>query len=345
MTNAIAASIDRKTFFLGVNTGYVSAGLPDRRYVDFYERRASRRLHCAIIGNVVVPGGYGSNESTPVLSRDDVWATVAGVIGEKGCLPGIQLASAWEGYVGNRRFVGGNSDQVIGEARQLVSSLGPNGIEDSLRAFGSAAQMAVDHGFRHVQFHAAHGYLLSLLIDRRINPDAERVLERLSSIASSLSASSIECSIRISLRSGDTKFDAVGRDVFYDQVVAMPFDYFDLSSGFYNIDKKLIYPSRLEIRNDRISDSCFVASAYPKRNFIVSGLSGHRKDYELPPNLHIGLCRDLIANPDFMETPNEGCQNRSKCHYFSRGEVHITCGLWEEKRHSLGPSAKLPAHS
>jgi NADPH2 dehydrogenase len=44
------------------------------------------------------------------------------------------------------------------------------------------------------------------------------------------------------LRSGDPAFDADGREVFLDQIASLPVDYVDLSSGFYEIDKRLIYP-------------------------------------------------------------------------------------------------------
>jgi hypothetical protein len=72
-----------------------------------------------------------------------------------------------------------------------------------------------------------------------------------------------------------------------------------------------------------------VAERHPQKGFILSGLAGKDKKFELPSNLHFGLCRDLIANPDFLEQPNDGCLNRNKCHYFSRGEKHLTCAVWE----------------
>ncbi|AZO21577.1 hypothetical protein EJ070_13390 [Mesorhizobium sp. M1E.F.Ca.ET.045.02.1.1] len=330
MTSATAASIDRRTFFLGVNTGYVTNGLPDDRYVDFYRHRASSGLHCAIVGNVVVPGGYSSNTTTPTLTSDGIWAAVANAIAEKGSLPGIQLATAWEGYVGMRKFVRADPAQVIAAARVLVRDISASGIDRTLSAFDGAAQMAIEHGFRHIQCHAAHGYLLSLLIDDRINGDAERVLDRLAGLAARLASSQVESSIRISLRTGDADFDATGADRFHNRVAALPFDYIDLSSGFYNIDKRLIYPSRYEVRVDRIADSRAVAERNPRKAFILSGQAGQPRTDKLPTNMHIGLCRDLIANPNFLDNPESGCRNRNKCHYFSRGHGHLRCALWDE---------------
>lgn len=314
--------------------------MPDERYVEFYRRRASPRLHCAIVGNVVVPGGHSSNSATPTLTSDGVWASVAGAIAGKGSLPGIQLATAWDGYIGTRKFVGAEPELVIAAARALVEGIGADGIDRALTAFGEATVMATAHGFRHVQYHAAHGYLLSLLVDDRINRNAERVLDRLASLATGLSSAQVESSIRISLRTGDARFDAAGADRFHDRIAALPFDYVDLSSGFYNIDKRLIYPSRVEMQLDRVAESCAVAERNPARSFILSGRAGDPKKHALPVNMHTGLCRDLIANPDFLDDPEHGCRNRNKCHYFSRGEAHLSCALWDKGQSLAGSRGK-----
>ena len=81
----------RLKFFVGLNTGYVAEGKPDERFVEFYRRRSSSALHCAIVGNVVIPGGHPCNESTPTISRTPEWAAVASKIARRGSLPGIQL--------------------------------------------------------------------------------------------------------------------------------------------------------------------------------------------------------------------------------------------------------------
>jgi hypothetical protein len=336
MTNAIAGSANRQVFFLGVNTGFVCDGLPDARFIDFYARRASPRLHCAIIGNVVVPGGHGSNAVTPSLTSDAVWEEVATAIAAGGSNPGIQLATAWEGYVGSRKFVSAAPSEVIPEGRRLVSAMTRDDISHVLQAFDAATDLAIDHGFRHIQIHAAHGYLLSLLIDARINCDAGFVLDRLSSLGARLKREGLESSIRISLRNGDVAFDAEGMMAFQEEICQLPFDFIDLSSGYYNIDKRLIYPSRPIVLAQRIDDSVAVARSYPKRQFIVSGRALHYNWTELPENMHPGICRDLIANPDVLGDPANGCKNHGKCHYFSRGEPHLTCARWAPGTNSLG---------
>jgi 2,4-dienoyl-CoA reductase-like NADH-dependent reductase (Old Yellow Enzyme family) len=321
-------SASRLKFLVGLNTGYVTDGKPDERFVEFYRRRSSSALHCAIVGNVVIPGGHACNESTPTISRTPEWAAVAASIAKRGSLPGIQLATAWEGYVGSRSFRSPTPSEAIRLSRKVVRGLNRAEIEATLRALDEAADLAVEAGFRHLQVHAAHGYLFSLLIDDRINERAPEVLEHLTRWAQRYSACDIETSIRISLRTGDSHFDANGRDRFYAQIANLPFDFVDVSSGFYNIDKRLIYPGRPDILGERRAETIALADRFPEQHFIFSGRALQRPEYDLPPNLHVGLCRDLIANPDYLTDTGKGCANSGKCHYFSRGADHITCSQW-----------------
>ncbi|KQQ70938.1 hypothetical protein ASF70_19025 [Rhizobium sp. Leaf321] len=320
---------DRLTFFVAVNTGFITNGLPDRRFLDFYESRSSHELYCSIVGNVVVPGGYGSNASTPTITDDLVWGELARGIAYGGARPGIQLASAWDGYVGARKFVTSAPNTTIQQARALMASKGRHELSEVIDSFRSAARKALEHGFRHVQLHAAHGYLLSLLIDRRINPLADFVLDGLSSLAVYLRREGIETSIRISMKTGDESFDNAGAVEFQDEVAALPFDFVDLSSGFYNVDKRLIYPTTPDFLASRMSQSRQVASRHLNRNFIFSGRLKMDSLGDLPSNMHPGLCRDLIANPNFLLTTQNGCANHNKCHYYSRGKAHLTCGEWK----------------
>ncbi len=325
--NDIGISRDNRVFFVGLNTGLITNGLPDDRYIEFYKQRSSSDLYCAIIGNVVIPGGHGSNKSTPTLSSDNVWAKVAEAIRVAGTLPGIQLATAWAGYNGSRKFVADGGHETIDHARQLVRELGSEVINKTLEAFHAAAALAVEHGFRHIQVHAAHGYLPNLLLDDRINPNAEWVRDSFASLAMWLRSQQVESSLRISMRTGDTVFDLSGTEAFQDTMIVLPFDFVDLTSGFYNIDKRLIYPSRPEFTEMRFHESLLVAARHPTRQFILSGRIAARRA-ELPSNAHLGICRDLIANPRFLSDESVGCRNHGKCHYYSRGSDHVTCPQW-----------------
>lgn len=330
MTSDIVTWSDRLVFFLAVNTGFVSAGVPDDRFLDFYRSRSSPKLHCAIVGNVTVPEGFGSNTTTPSLTTDAVWADLANAIRAAGSLPGIQLATTWDGYVGSRKFVSPQSRDFIPWARHLIRDTGFAAISAFLDSFELAATIAAEHGFGHIQIHAAHGYLLSLLVDLRINRNAMSVLDRLALLSERLRYQGVQTSIRISLRSGDPEFDGAGTVDFQDTIAKLPFDFVDLSSGFYNIDKRLIYPARPEVLAARFQDSLAIGLRHPRRSFILSGRTLNRDWATIPTNMHPGICRDLIANPKFLQEPANGCRNYGKCHYYSRGHDYLTCARWAE---------------
>lgn len=330
MTSDIVTWSDRLVFLLAVNTGFVTGGVPDHRFLDFYRSRSSPKLHCAIVGNVTVPDGFGSNATTPSLTTEPVWADLATAIRAGGSLPGIQLATAWDGYVGSRKFVSPVSREFIPWARHLVNDIGSEAVAVFLDFFDLAAAIATQHGFGHIQIHAAHGYLLSLLVDHRINRDAMSALNRLALLSERLRHQGVQTSIRISLKSGDPDFDSAGAVDFQDTIARLPFDFVDLSSGFYNIDKRLIYPARPEVLAARLQESLAVGLRHPRRSFIVSGRTLNHDWAGIPSNMHPGLCRDLIANPKFLQEPNNGCRNHGKCHYYSRGRDHLTCARWAE---------------
>ncbi|MGR8927036.1 oxidoreductase (plasmid) [Rhizobium leguminosarum] len=329
MTSDINILSARRTFFLAVNTGFVTEGIPDHRFLDFYATRSSPELHCSIIGNVVVPRGYGSNAVTPILTENPIWSDIAASIKAGGSVPGIQLATAWEGYVGSRKFRAPEPHAFISEARRLVDHMTADDVGSVLSSFGLATDIAIQHGFRHVQIHAAHGYLLSLLIDFRINRNAAAVLDELASLAERSKRLGIETSIRISLKTGDADFDSSGTMQLQDSVAKLPFDFVDLSSGFYNIDKRLIYPARTEVIEARLQESLAVGARHPARSFIISGHALRHDWTDIGPNFHPGVCRDLIANPRFLQERQNGCRNQNKCHYYSRGGNHLTCGRWK----------------
>lgn len=321
-------SENRKYFFLAVNTGFVTDGVPDQRCYDFYVDRSRHGLYCSIVGNVVIPGGFGSNEVCSEISSSDTWHRLAMGISEQGALPGIQLSSAWRGYRGIKRFIFPSGEDRLSEYRKIAASLSQANIRSIFDALSRGTELAIKAGFRHVQLHAAHGYLFNLMADHRLSPHSDLAHELIRKWANDFVSVGIESSLRFSLYSGDSSFDRYEQNQFIDSIVALPVCYFDISAGYYNIDKRLIYPTSTEHLSRRHSAALELAQAHPNLQFIMSGKSAGFPDFLLPPNIHLGICRDLIANPDFMRDRSTGCTNSMKCHYFSRGQGHITCGAW-----------------
>lgn len=321
---------NRKYFFLAVNTGFVQGKLPDGRCRTFYRERSRHGLHCSIVGNVVTPNGIGSNEVCAEISSAPAWRELAESISENGALPGIQLASAWQGYRGMQRFVPRPGDDPLNEYLSLATSLSNRDVQAAFDGLNRGTEYAIKAGYRHIQIHAAHGYLFNMLVDPRLSRHAEFALEAIHQWARGLTAMGLETSIRISIWSGHPLFDDQRAQQFLDCIAEVPVSYVDVSAGFYNINKRLIYPSSPQLLSDRLDATLAFACRHPETQVILSGKSALAWDSSLPPNVHIGICRDLIANPDFLLERTGGCALCMKCHYYSRGASHLTCSQWKQ---------------
>lgn len=318
----------RKIFFVGLNTGLVTNGLPDSRCCDFYARRSGHGLYCCIVGNVVIPAGIGTNKNTAEISNSAAWHQLAAAIRSNGALPGIQLATTWDGYSGQRKFVAALPANEIARYRKIAGEISGEDVERLFLALHTGTRLAIDAGFRHIQLHAAHGYLFSLLVDERIYSHAEHVIAKIVEWAKSVRAYGAEVSLRFSLKTGDAAFDGADGHEFSGRMAALPMNYLDVSSGFYEIDKRLIYPSLGRVLDERRRETFELAARHSDVQFIYSGKSARVPAMELPQNVHLGICRDLIANPNFIDSPEIGCVNSMKCHWYSRNKDNIECGRW-----------------
>lgn len=318
---------NRKVFFLAVNTGYTESGVPDRDFLEFYANRSGKGLYCSIVGNVAIPNGFGTNNSTPRIDKNPIWRNIADTISMNGTIPGIQLSTTWQSYSGAKTFKSKTPSEQLDSYKKTASSFDKHHIKMQFSALKSASIIAIDSGYRHIQLHAAHGYFFNLVLDNRFSAHHDLATDLAKEWLQLTSQPGIETSIRISTLTGDCQLDNK-ESTFLTELLTLGFDYHDISEGFYNINKRLIYPSLKNILTERYTRSINLAKQHPQNNFIVSGKSYALKQKNLPENAHIGICRDLIANPNFLSETHKGCKNRMKCHYFSRGETSMTCGIW-----------------
>lgn len=318
----------REFFFLAVNTGFSSNGLPTEKCIHFYRERSGNNIDCSIVGNVVIPGGYGTNDVCATISGDDSWKSLAKAIKNNGSRAGIQLSSTWSGYTGNRRFVPLKSADPIMDYKQSAAKYSRQNIIEILSDIKLGVHYSIEAGFDHIQFHCAHGYLFSLLIDPEFCKYSSLFQSGLETIINELKSQEIETSIRFSLITGAHRLDK-SREQLIDEIMSLPFDYFDPSFGFYNINKNLIYPVTQSALNSRHNKTLKLASNYPMKKVILSGKSLGLNDSILPENVHIGLCRDLIANPKYLIDRKNGCKNCDKCHYYSNNKTYLECGVLE----------------
>lgn len=116
-------------------------------------------------------------------------ARIARFIHSQGAIAGIQLAHAGRKASCERPFLGGASLKtpesggwiVIGpsplpfaEGYPVPVELDDSGIDDIVAAFESAARKALDAGFRVIEIHAAHGYLLHEFLSPLSNHRTDR---------------------------------------------------------------------------------------------------------------------------------------------------------------------------
>jgi 2,4-dienoyl-CoA reductase-like NADH-dependent reductase (Old Yellow Enzyme family) len=125
----------------------------------------------------VVPEGRISPQDLGIWSDDHVPALrrIVSFIHEQGSVAGMQLAHAgrkastrrpWEGSGTVAEAEGGWSNVMAPSAIPFVENypmpkaLTLDGIQNIVAAFASAARRACDAGFRVIEIHAAHGYLI-----------------------------------------------------------------------------------------------------------------------------------------------------------------------------------------
>lgn len=316
-----------KVFFLAVNTGFSDNEKPDERCVEFYRLRTGKDIYCSIVGNVLTPEGYGTNSSCLRISEDTSWKKLANSIKENTTKPGIQLSTTWPSYQGIRTFKKQPPQQSIDSYFSAAANITNLAIEEAFLDLHKGTELSLRAGFTHIQLHAAHGYFFSLILDPLFSPNFELSKKLIGRWISKFKASTTELSIRISSRTGNQEIDKY-REKTIQEILSLDFDFFDISEGFYNIDKSLIYPTKKQTLAERHKLTIDIATRNPTKKIIISGHLKELETEDLPKNINFGICRDLIANYNFLSDKSNGCVNSMLCHYFSRGKSHIDCKRW-----------------
>ncbi len=329
-------------FFLApINPGLAEAGTPTPRFSRFFRSRAGLGTGICYVGNVALAPDLTSNSATVVLTDRDAraWSELAQGIREAGSVPGIQLACGASSPTPTRSWFSSPTAYVESAQAQILA-MSTADLSALASLFVSKARMAVRAGFLVVQIHAAHGYLLSKLLSRKINLRRDRFgadpLHMLRLIVTGIreSCPAVTLDVRVSRLEGleDGEEDRYRRNLILE-VATLDVDMISLTNGVYDVTKRLIYPPSAWGHAPFVPSAIPYCLAVPDKLWNVCGniwnpaLLNVRT---LPANLTFSLARALIADPTLLSrdwSPNQGplCDRCDRCHYYSLGSREIAC--------------------
>lgn len=151
-------------------------GATEEGFVTDYmlDRYASLRGSAVVIVEATVVSPEGRLAPTQLGAFDDKHIeglnSLAGVIKKSGALPGIQIHHA--GRATSRENTHGLdlvAPSTITTGKDIPQALSRKGIKELVDKYAAAAVRAVSAGFKLVEIHGAHGYLISQFLSPAVN--------------------------------------------------------------------------------------------------------------------------------------------------------------------------------
>jgi NADH:flavin oxidoreductase/NADH oxidase family protein len=323
-----------------INTGLYVDGESTSANEAFFQERARSGVDICMVGNIAVSEGNVPNDSTGVMSSSNKWAELASAIRRAGSTPGIQLSATLPGYRGQTAFTSTKQDEEFRSYQSLFNKMTKRDWEYLAVRFVGAVDLAFKHGFDHVQIHAAHGYAFSLALDPVINPASVGIGPMSDLLQHLCKKFGNRSSLRVSWCTGLTYDSQRQARILAFWRPFAPMIELDLSNGYYNLDKRLIYPPHKRGEAPYLQNAITLSQTYPYASFIVAGNVWN--PYVLagccPPNIHFAIARALIADPNHLVSAREKsimlCDDCGDCHFFSTGRRNLTCPKWHNKANS-----------
>ena len=333
--------IPTRYFLAPVNTGIFADGQPTEGLRRFHQERSGRAIGISYVGNVAVGPEFVTSPTTAFLSQHPAWEAIADIIASNGSVPGIQLACKTLPEPAPKKWVNHDTSRFVHHMQSYLSSLSTEVLDKVFDRFVWAADTAWRHGFRVIQLHAAHGYLLALLLSQEVNHRADRYGDGVSVLRQLVSAiralgHSMALDIRVSLSEGlrDRTDELASFAQRAASSAGMEVDIISLSDGFYDINKYNIYPRLEDGLGCHVDLAVGYATSFKAKLWNVAGNVWDIASLapKLPANLSLSIGRSLIADPAFVEkslrlndTPINTCVRAGHCHYYTRGRPHIEC--------------------
>jgi 2,4-dienoyl-CoA reductase-like NADH-dependent reductase (Old Yellow Enzyme family) len=346
-------ALPSRLIFAPINTGFARNGKPTMHLLRFHQRRSSPAVGINMVGNTSISVRSRSNTGTLVLaSASDVgrFAVLARTIAAGGSVPGIQLGFSPHSLQPSLNWLSKDRPNEAARLANIACSPSDAELSSVLSAFVNSTRLSVQAGFRVIQINAAHGYLLSLLLNPLTNQRrgrfcldgswqsqfAEAVLE---------AAKGAVVSIRLSVRSGlpDTNHQELPCLIEASKTLSRSgVHILDYSNGFYTVDRRMIYPgiekgilpNYITVQDLAREVDCFVA--------VSGNIDDCRKVPKPNERVLFSVGRALIADPEFAIKSKLGqhdsiirCRRTGRCHYFSRGARALECGANPEVARSI----------
>ena len=346
-------TIPSRFFFAPINPGFASEGNPSSNHLLFQKERSGKGIGISYVGNVSISKKFVTNKNTAYFNNDNLntWKKLADSIRLEGSLPGIQLACRKSSLEPNKRMMNNNHSEYIRFVQEEILSMSKKQINEIIDLFIHSAKTSYGIGFKVIQIHAAHGYFLSQFINPTLNirrdeynATQNKILEKIIRGIRRELPTDVIIDIRLSLLDGlqPEEVEKNYKKSVIHKLVNLEVDMISFSNGIYDINKQLIYPLKTWGHGVFINDILPFAKRHPE---ILWNTSGNIWDVEkldlesLPNNLSFSIGRALIADPHFLnksfndlhESINH-CQRKQKCHYYSLGNDHITCPIYNNSK-------------
>lgn len=335
-------NIKTKIFLAPINTGYCIDGNPCKKFVEFHKTISGNNIGITYVGNVAIGKEYTTNNRTAYFNDNEtVWREVVKEINMSGGIAGIQLGCRYSSIIPEINMSISNmlKEGYLLKAKREISYMSINEIEEIIRMYIQSAVTAYNLGFEVIQIHAAHGYFLSLMLSDKFNKRKDIYgIDRLKVVRDIITGiyekiPEAILDIRLSLIEG---IESEEKELQYkkeiiDEIQRMKISIISLSNGIYNIDKRMIYPSKSASYDMMLKYGEYFAEKYPHMVWNVAG-NMERAIFDKKDklnNLTYSIARQLLSNPKtFYKYDNSisevmRCKACNKCHYYSSGESEL----------------------
>ena len=319
-----------------INIGHFIDGHMQKDFLEFYRQRSGHYIGVTYVGNVAIEKELVTNPRTAYFSHNNIaeWIELVQMIQEQGSIPAIQLGCRFSKAPPMRGWINRNPREYIEIVRRELKELPKEILDMIMEKFYEAAFTASTCGFKILQIHAAHGYLLSLLCSSTFNPREDEYnandLLFLKKLGKKISENipEVVLDIRISFLHGieETLIEEKKGMLFLEKLVEMPFHIISVSNGIYNINKNYIYPNKKSGEKEYLVFGKKISQKYPGKYWNIAG-NLHSLDIigdYCSNNLLFSFGRQMICDPLFIEKYVSHradeiilCNHCGKCHYFS----------------------------